>query len=305
MLLTSARYFIGAEVYYHVGVMSDANDQVSNWSESAPFWDKHRAARRTMFEPVTAALRKAANVPDSVVEGDYHLLDVAAGAGDASLTLAVSLGPRATVWSTDLVPDMVKIAERSAAETGVQNLRCRVSRAEELPFEANTFDAVVCRFGIMFFSDPVKAVREALRVLKPGCSVGYVVWGPRVRNPFHAVVQDVLDQYVPGPAPDPDAPGAYRYAPSGKLAAIVREAGAEAVEEKPFRFNVEAPVSFDQYFELRTEMSDSLRDKLRKMPPEQRAQFKEDVRASSSRYFTASGFSIPAELLIVTGSAPR
>jgi SAM-dependent methyltransferase len=136
---------------------------------------------------------------------------------------------------------MVKIAERSAAETGVQNLRCRVSRAEELPFEANTFDAVVCRFGIMFFSDPVKAVREALRVLKPGCSVGYVVWGPRVKNPFHAVVQDVLDQYVPGPAPDPDAPGAYRYAPSGKLAAIVREAGAEAVEEKPVRFNVEAP----------------------------------------------------------------
>jgi len=285
--------------------MSDANDQVNNWSESAPYWDKHRATRRTMFEPVTAALREAADVPDSVVEGDYHLLDVAAGAGDASLTLAVSLGPRATVWSTDLVPDMVKIAERSAAETGVQNLRCRVSRAEELPFEANTFDAVVCRFGIMFFSDPVKAVREALRVLKPGCSVGYVVWGPRVKNPFHAVVQDVLDQYVPGPAPDPDAPGAYRYASSGKLTAIIREAGAEAIKEKPFRFNVDAPVSFDQYFELRTEMSDSLRDKLRKMPPEQRAQFKEDVRASSTRYFTASGFSIPAEVLIVTGSAPR
>ena len=295
----------GAEVYYHGSVMTDANDQAANWTGTAPFWDKHRSARRTMLEPVTAALRKAANVPDSVVEGDYHLLDVAAGAGDASLTLAVSLGPRATVWSTDLVPDMVKIAERSAAETGVQNLRCRVSRAEELPFEANTFDAVVCRFGIMFFSDPVKAVREALRVLKPGCSVGYVVWGPRVNNPFHAVVQDVLDQYVPGPAPDPDAPGAYRYAPSGKLAAIAREAGAEAVEEKPFRFDIEAPVSFDQYFELRTEMSDSLRDKLRKMPPEQRAQFKEDVRASSSRYFTVSRFSIPAEVLIVTGSAPR
>ena len=283
----------------------DAKDQVFiNWSESAAFWDKHRSARRAMFGPIIPELRVDAGIPASLGTGHYRVLDIAAGPGDAAIDIAEGLGSNADVWCTDLVAEMVRIAERSAAESGTANVHFADCRAEDLPFEANVFDAVVCRFGIMFFSDPPGAIRETLRVLKSGCRFVHCVWGARQANPFHCVIQDVLDRYVPGPATDPDAPGAYRFAPTGKLAAIVREANAADIRERVLGFNIEAPLSFDQFFEVRTEMSDSLRDKLRQMPPDQRLSFKEDVRQNATPYFTRAGFSFPAEVLLVSGNKP-
>jgi SAM-dependent methyltransferase len=272
-----------------------------NWSESAPYWDKHRQARQWMFSRLGPALCAEAGVPGTAVPRPYELLDVAAGPGDASIDLAQLLGGNATVWYTDLVPDMVRIAERTARERGVTNVRIRQCAAESLAFDANFFDAVLCRFGIMFFTDPLAAVRDALRVVKLGCRVAYCVWGTREANAFHHVVQDVLDRYVPGPSADPDAPGAYRFAQGGKLASVVREAGATDIHDHAFRFNIEAPLSFDQFFEVRTEMSDSLRDKLRRMKEEQKAAFKEDVRKESRSYFNSRGCSFPAEVLLVSG----
>ncbi len=192
--------------------MSDSKDQVfANWSESAEFWDKHRSARRAMLDPIIPAIRAEAAIPKSFINGPYCVLDLAAGPGDLSIRLAEMLGPKATVWCTDFVPDMVRIAERGAMEQGIQNVRFRECRAETLPFENDSFDAVVCRFGIMFFSDPVEAVRQSLRVLKAGCRFAHCVWGTRQANPFHHVIQDVLDRYVPGPGPDPDAPGSISF----------------------------------------------------------------------------------------------
>jgi SAM-dependent methyltransferase len=285
--------------------MSNAGNTVFlNWSESARFWDKHRQARREMFRPLGPALCAEARVPAVAVDEPYQLLDVAAGPGDTTIDIAESLGGNATVWCTDLVPDMVRIAERSAHERQAMNIRFCQSAAEKLPFGSNIFDAVLCRFGIMFFTDPLAAVGETLRVLKPGCRVAYCVWGTREANAHHRVVQDVLDRYVTTPPPDPDAPGAYRFAQPGKLVAILREAGALDVHERHFRFRIEASLLFDSFFEVRTELSDSLRDKLRRMSEDQKAAFKEDVRRESRSFFSANGFSFPAEVLLVSGETP-
>ena len=283
--------------------MSDSTDQVfASWNESAGFWDKHRVARRAMFEPIIGALREAAAIPKGPVQDSYQVLDIAAGPGDVSLALAETLGPKATIWSTDFVPAMVKIAERTAREQHLDNVRFRECGAESLPFDSAAFDAVVCRFGIMFFADPVQAVRESLRLLKPGKRVAHCVWGTRQANAIHHLVQDVLDKYVPGPAPDPDAPGAFRFAPPGKLVQVFEKAHAGDIRERVFRFDIAAPLDFDQFFEVRTEMSDSMRAKLRMLSDEQRASFKEDVRKSAQPYFSSTGFRLPAEILIVSAA---
>ena len=280
------------------------NDQVfRNWSECAEFWNKHRERRRLMFGGLTQSVLSEASIPITPPAVPYKLLEVAAGPGDASLDLAIALGPNATVWCTDMVPDMVGITRHSATERDVHNARFQECRGEELPFESNFFDAVLCRFGIMFFRDPLQGVREALRVLKPGGRVAYSVWGNYDANPYHHVLTNVLHRYVPGPPADPDAPGAFRYAPAGKLKAIVTEAGAADVREHLLRFQIEAPLTFDQFFEIRTEMSDSLRDKLRKMPPGELSRFKEDVRENAQPYFTSGGCSLPAEVLVVSGAS--
>jgi SAM-dependent methyltransferase len=284
--------------------MSESTDQVfANWSESAAFWDKHRAARRAMLDPLIPALQRAAGIPASPVSSAYEVLDIAAGPGDVSLALAEVLGPKATIWCTDFVPEMVKIAERSAIERNLHNIRFRECRAESLPFPDATLDAIVCRFGIMFFGDPVQAIRDSLRVLKSGCRLAHCVWGTRQANAFHHVVQDVIDKYVPGPPPDPDAPGAFRFAPSGKLVGVFEQAKARDIQEQVLRFDIAAPLDFDQFFEVRCEMSDSLRAKLKNLPPDRQREFKEDVRKNSAQYFSSTGFSLPSEVLIVSARA--
>jgi len=278
------------------------SDQVfANWSESANAWNRHRDARRLLSGKTIAPLNREAAIPLAAPSTPYKVLEVAAGPGEASLDLAEELGSNATVWCTDMVPEMVAGARRSGTERVIANVRFQECRGEALPFESGFFDAVVCRFGIMFFGDPLAGVREALRVLKPGGRVAYCVWGTYQTNPYHHVLTDVLNRYVPGPPGDPDAPGAFRFAPPGKLKAIFIEAGAQDVRERLFQFRIEAPLTFDQFFEIRSEMSDSLRDKLRRMPADDLARFKEDVRANAAPYFSAEGCDLPAEVLLVSG----
>lgn len=279
-----------------------SHEKVStNFSAVASAFGAHHEARLKMYRPLTIAMCREAAVPETAPDSGFTLVDVAGGTGDVALDVAAGLGGGATVWCTDLVPEMVAQAARAAASAGLTNLHCKESRAESLSFEDATFDAVLCRFGIMFFSSPPESVREALRVLRPGGRVAYGVWGTRAANPFHHVLLDVLDRHVDRPAADPDAPGAFRHASPGKLASLLRDAGAVEVRETTFRFDIDLP-SFDHYFEMRTSTSDTLLEKLRRMPEADRTQFRNEVEQGARPYLTSEGIRLPVETLIVSGS---
>jgi len=273
----------------------------SNFSAVAASFGVHHDARLKMYRPLTIAMCREAAVPETPPASGYAVVDVAGGTGDVALDVAAALGPGAMVWCTDLVAEMVAQAAQAAASAGLANLHGKECRAESLAFEDATFDAVLCRFGIMFFANPFESAREAVRVLKPGGRVAYGVWGTRAANPFHRVLLDVLDRHVVPPAPDPDAPGAFRHASPGKLASILREAGAGDVRETTFRFDIELP-SFAHYFEMRTATSPTLLEKLRRMPEAEREQFRNEVEEGARPYGTSEGIRFPVETLIVSGS---
>jgi hypothetical protein len=111
----------------------------------------------------------------------------------------------------------------------------------------------------------------------------------------------VFDRFVESPTQDPDAPDAFRFAAPGKLAGILKNAGAEIIIERQLDFQIEAAMSFEQFWQLRTEMSESLRAKMAGLTPEKIEAIKQAVANGARRYFVSGKMSFPAEALIVSG----
>jgi enediyne biosynthesis protein CalE5 len=270
---------------------------IKRWSETAPYWEKHRATIREMFAPVTLAL-----IEEAQITGGSAVLDVATGPGEPALAIAELVGSEGKVLGIDAVPEMVEAARREAERRKLHNARFAVAQADRLPAEANGVDAVVSRFGIMFFPSPVGAVREMLRVLKPGGRMAFAVWHFAERNPFHYIVSRAIERYVDSPPPAADAPDAFRFAERGKLRAILSEAGAAAVSERLLQFSIRAQVSLEEFWTLRSEMSERLRSKLAQLTTEQMAQVKRETIGAFRAYSVDGKVTVPAEVLIVAGS---
>jgi ubiquinone/menaquinone biosynthesis C-methylase UbiE len=276
--------------------MQKDKEVISQWSESAPYWEKHREMIREMFEPVSQAL-----IEDAEITTRRVVLDVATGPGEPALSIAGLVGPEGKVLGIDAVPEMVEAARREASRRGLRNASFEVASANDLPFPANTFDAVVSRFGVMFFPSPVDSVREMLRVLKPGDKIAMAVWHFAERNPFHYTVSQVMERYAESSPPAPDSPDAFRFAVPGKLLAILSNAGAAEASERLLRFAIRAPLPVEDFWTLRSEMSEKLRAKLAVLSKEQMAELKREVLGALGPYSGNRGMSFPAEVLIVSG----
>jgi SAM-dependent methyltransferase len=272
------------------------SDVLREWSESANAWREHSATIRTMFAPVTEAL-----IQEAGISAGQAVLDVAGGPGEPSLTIAEVVGPTGSVTCTDAVPEMVATAEEEARRRGLTNVHFRQCLADALPFPDDFFDVAVSRLGAMFFPNVPAALQEILRVIKPGGAVCFVVWSNSERNPFTSVVTNVISRYVDVPAPDPDALGAFRFATSGKLAGLLKEAGATSVRERTLNFRIEAPVSPEQYWQLRSATSGTLREKLATLSAEEVQRVASEVQHAARQFFPNNRMSFPAEMLIVSG----
>jgi SAM-dependent methyltransferase len=276
--------------------MQQNAEVISQWTESAHYWEKYRDIIRDMFAPVTQALIK-----DAAITGRGAVLDVATGPGEPALSIAELIRSEGKVVGTDPVPEMVEAARREGHRRGLHNATFEVAFAESLPFPANSFDAVVSRFGAMFFASPVDSFREWLRVLKPGGRIAMAVWHFAERNPFHYTVAQVVERYVNSPPPAPDSPDAFRFASPGKLRAVLSEAGVAATSERLLRFAIEAPISVENFWTLRSEMSEKPRTKIAVLSKQEIAALKREVIEALTAYFSDRGISFPAEVLIVSG----
>jgi ubiquinone/menaquinone biosynthesis C-methylase UbiE len=277
--------------------MQSDQEAKSAWRDSAPFWEKHREIIRQMFAPVTQAL-----VEDGLIGSGYAVLDIATGPGEPALTIAALVRPEGKVFGIDPAPEMVEAARRETDRLGLGNAQFDVASADRLPFPADTFDAVVSRFGVMFFPSPVDAVREMLRVLKPGRRLVLAVWHFAERNPFFYTLQQVIDRYVASPPPAPDAPDPFRFASPGKLRDVLAEAGLMAPSARLLQFTIQAPISVEAFWTLRSEMSEKLREKIATLSPEQLTEVTHQALEALRGYSTDRGMSFPAEVLIVSGT---
>jgi ubiquinone/menaquinone biosynthesis C-methylase UbiE len=273
------------------------DDVVRAWRESAPYWEKHRETVRLMFEPLTRALIEETGVAESI-----NVLDVACGAGEPGLTLAQIVGPTGSVTCTDIVPEMVAAAERQAVSRKLTNMNFCPCAADALPFDDETFDVVVCRLGAMFFPEPLAALREILRVTKPQGKVAFAVWHNNELNPFFSIATHILSRYVESPPEDPRAPGAFRFAKPGVFRQILKNAGAAGVRERVFEFRIAAPLSPEEFWTMRSEMSETMREKLARLGKKRQKRARQETIDAAHKFFVQNQMSFPAKAIIVSGA---
>jgi len=277
--------------------MQPEQEAINRWRGSAPFWEKHREIIRQMFAPITQAL-----VEDGQIGSQQVVLDIATGPGEPALSMAALVGPEGRIFGIDPIPEMVAAARRAADRLELRNVQFDVAFAERLPFPADTFDAVISRFGVMFFPSPVDAVREMLRVLKPRRRLALAVWHDPERNPFHYSLSRVIDRNVDSPPAEPDALDAFRFAAPGKLREVFNEAGVISRSERLLQFKIQASISVEDFWTLRREMSEKLREKIALLSNDQMTEVKRQALESLREYSTDRGMSFPAEVLIVSGA---
>jgi len=279
--------------------METPGEVLDCWRKTAQYWTKYGDTIAGMFAPLTEAMIDRAGIHTG-----QSVLDVAGGAGEPSLTIAERVGPSGSVMCTDAIAEMVEAARREANRRGLQNVQFQQCTADSLPFPDNSFDVVVSRLGAMFFPDSLGSMREMLRVLKPGGSLTFAVWYKSDVNPFCYLVSGVMDQHIKAATPDPNAPNAFRFAEPGKLADVMKRAGAIDVRDEIVSFDIEAPLSALEFWTMRAQTSDTLREKLAKLPASEQTQIAAEVQYAVAEFFPANQMKFPAQMLIATGKKP-
>jgi SAM-dependent methyltransferase len=125
------------------------------------------------------------------VEPGQSVLDVACGTGIVARTVAARTNRRGRVVGVDLNRNMLAVASRHD-----EDIEWREGNAEDLPFDDDQFDAVLCQSGLMFFPDPARALREMGRVSKPEGVVAIQVWASLESQPAYSRLVEVAARHA-------------------------------------------------------------------------------------------------------------
>ncbi len=126
-----------------------------------------------------------------------NILEIAAGTGQVTRNMIKSF-PDAKITATDINPGMLDVAKSIVHS---ENITWQAADACELPFEDNSFDSVICQFGVMFFPDKQKAMNEAFRVIKPGGQIVFNTWDSLENNRICKIPDDVVSKVFPSDPP--------------------------------------------------------------------------------------------------------
>lgn len=195
------------------------------WNRFSPGWKKWDDLTMTFLKPMGDEIIRL------LKPHDYDLvLDVASGTGEPGLTIATML-KGGMVVVTDLAEGMLDVARTSASRRAIKNLEFVACDVSALPFADNSFDLVSCRFGFMFFPDMSLAMKEMVRVLKPGGRIAAAVWNVPEKNFWATAVLNSINKYMQLPQPPQGAPGLFRCSKSGLIADLFKQAGLRNIYE--------------------------------------------------------------------------
>lgn len=190
-----------------------------------------------LFEPYAADLVSRLQVP-AKPGAEARVLEIAAGTGIVTRMLRQALPPQVTLVATDLNEPMLDVGRENVGKT--QGIEWQQADATALPFPDQSFDAIVCQFGVMFFPDKDQAAREAFRVLRPGGVFLFNVWGSMEENPFARTMHETVASFFQSDPPDfYQVP--FGYHDPGTIRSTLERAGFERIEVTEVEKELSAP----------------------------------------------------------------
>ena len=268
----------------------------AQWDKAAEGWDAHASEIRAWLETATDAMLGMAGV----AEGS-RVLDVAAGAGEQTLAIAQRVGPRGSVLATDLSAAILALARENAARAGFTNVQTQVADGEDLQVEAASFDAAVCRLGLMLFPQPLRGLQEIHRALRPGAGVCTVVFSRSERNPCIAILTSTALKHAGLPARDPYLPGGLlSLGRPGLTDELFKAAGFQDVASTTMAAPFRLP-SVDHYLDFVRSSASPIQQILDRLDKPAADAAWAEIRQRLSAFATPAGWEGPNELLLTAG----
>jgi len=266
--------------------------QREQWNKDGAAWRRWTPMLERWYGEATRQMLDLARI-----QPGQRILDVAAGAGEPAVSAAERVGLGGYVLATDISEGIVALALQVARERGLQQMETRAMDGEKLDLPDASFDAVLCRLGLMYMPHPVTALREWRRVLKPGGRVAVAVFSAPDRNGWGAVPASIIRRLAQVPTPAPGQPGPFSLGGPGVLEGIFREAGFANPEIRA----VPVPhrtTSAAAYVQVTREAFGGFNAMMAHLSPQERESVWNEIEVAMRSFESAGGFEAPGECFV-------
>lgn len=266
------------------------------WQSAANAWYRWSPLLSQWLGAATEKMLDIAHVTEG-----KNVLDVAAGAGEQSVTAAKRVGASGRVLATDISPNILAFARKLAEESGVSNIETRVMDGENLDLPDASFDSVISRVGLIYFPDQQKALREMLRVLKPGGTIGAIVYSTAEKNSFFSIPVSIIRNRAKLPPPAPGQPGPFSLGAPGAIESAFERAGFRNIQTTI----VDSPVilpSAKFCVEFERESFGALHQMMNSLSELEKQEVWIEIERELSKFENGIGFTGPCEMIVAVGT---
>ncbi len=268
-----------------------------NWNRVARGWEAQRDTIWRLSGKVGEYLVNAIDPqPGEVV------LELAAGVGDTGFLAAQRIGDEGKLITSDFAPKMLEAARRAAEKLGLSNVEFRLLDAENMYLARKSVDAVLCRWGYMLMADPLKALSETRRVLRPGGRLAFSVFAAPEHNPWATIAPGVLVDRGHLDAPLPGTPGMFALSDPERLKELLREADFGECQIHELSMTYTYP-DREAFLNFHSQLAAGLSSTLSTLKADEQARVKEMIYERLEPFAADEGLAIPARTLNVVAAA--
>lgn len=253
--------------------------QRQGWDTVAGGWQKWWKITETASEKVSRRLIELAEI-----KRGSTVLDIATGIGEPAITAANQVGNSGHVLATDISSQMLSIARQRAISLGLEQvIEFKEGDVETIDLPASTFDAALCRFGLMFLPDLRTGLSNIYRSLVDGGRLAAAVWASPDKVPFITVALNTVMKETKSPPPPAGTPGPFSLSDENMLRNSLIESGFKDVTIE----RMEASLNFDSaeaYTSYTYETAAPLQAMLANQPQERREEILKAITESARKY---------------------